>query len=246
MEDIKHRLKTNSVELTLPTKNKGKFRWKNRVDNSKYGQGFATTTIPFTADSYIEWQIGYDAEVDHEKKTTILANLEFIGANGKKKNPYELSEVLYLMKQTGLITNDTLKKMYMEIKQRTFSFDEEYQIETSQRELTNIADFSFHRQDIILPTFSDYHEEKSLCIEISIQKQQYASGVQPMVYFAIPIGCFDNYDKLIGKTSKEIDKAILTIDSNNKNVIIKMFEYFGLCSWKHKHDVLLIIEQLMD
>lgn len=245
MEDIKHILKTNSVELSLPTKNKGKFRWKNRSDNSKYGEGFATTTIPFTDDSYIEWQIGYDAEVDHEKKTTILSNIEFIGANGKRKNPYELSEILYLIKQVGLIDNNSLKEIYKRMKDGDFSFDEFYQIETSVKETVNIADFIFHRQDIILPTFSDYDNDKGLSIEISIQKQQYASGVQPMVYFIIPIYCFENHRELIGKTSREVNEAVWNINSNNYNFIIKLFEYFGICSWKHKHDVLAIINELI-
>lgn len=245
MEDIRHTLKTNEIELRLPTKNKGKFRWKNRADNSKYGEGFATTTTPFTEESYIEWQIGYDAEVNHPKKTTILTNIEFIGANGKRKNPYELSEILYLMKKSGLINKDLIQKLHKEIEIRDFSFDEQYQIETSEKESVNIADFKFHRQDIILPTFSDYKEDRGLSIEISIQKQQYASGVQPMVYFVIPISCFDNYKDMIGKTSKEVDEAIWTVKEENKDVIIKMFKYFGICSWKHKHDVLSILVEFM-
>jgi len=245
MEDIRYVINGNSVELYLPTKNKGKFRWKNRTDNSKYGEGFATTTIPFTEESYIEWQIGYDAEVDHPKKTTILTGIEFIGANGKSKNPYELSEILYLMKQSGLIDKDLIQKLHKEIEDRDFSFDEQYQIETSEKESVSIADFVLHRQDIILPTFSDYKQDRGLSIEISIQKQQYASGVQPMVYFVIPISCFDNYQNMVGKTSKEVVEAIWTLKEENKSIIIEIFKYFGICSWKHKHDVLSILGELM-
>jgi len=66
-----------------------------------------------------------------------------------------------------------------------------------------------------------------------------------MVYFVIPISCFDNYKDMIGKTSKEVDEAIWTVKEENKDVIIKMFKYFGICSWKHKHDVLSILVELM-
>lgn len=241
MEDIRHVIRHNSIELYLPTKNKGKFRWKTRSDNSQFGSVFATATIPFTNSSYIEWQIGYDSEINHEKKTTILNTFEFIGANGKRKNPYELSEILFLMLKNSLVSKEEIKELYNDIHLRVFSFEEQYKIETIERHTVKISDFTFHRQDIVLPTFSDYDHDKGLSIEISIQKQQYASGVQPMVYFAIPIQCFQNYEDMIGKTSKSIDEAKLVIKKENKEIIIKMFKYFGLCSSRHKHDILSIL-----
>lgn len=241
MEDIRYVIGQSSIELYLPTKNKGKFRWKNRSDNSQFGAVFATATIPFANSSYIEWQIGYDAEINHEKKTTILNKLEFVGANGKRKNPYELSEILFLMLKNSLVSKEEIRELYDDIYLRDFSFEDQYKIETNDRQTVNISDFTFHRQDIILPTFSDYSHEKSLSIEISIQKQQYASGIQPMVYFAIPIQCFENYENMIGKTSGSIREAKLVLNNENKEIIIKMFKYFGLCSARHKHDILSIL-----
>lgn len=241
MEDIRHVSKEKSIELFLPTKNKGKFRWKTRNDNSQFGSVFATATIPFSEDAYIEWQIGYDSEVNHAKKTTILDMFEFVGANGKLKNPYELSEILFLMKKSNLITKEELNTLLIDIEKREFSFDEQYSIQTNQKETINISDFRFHQQDIILPTFSDYKTDKGLSIEISIQKQQYASGVQPMVYFCIPIQCFENYKLMIGKTSKEVDEAKLVFDNSNKEFVFSLFKYFGICSSRHKHDVLSIL-----
>ena len=246
MENIIYKLNEDSLDLSLTTKNKGKFRWKNRFDNSQYGKGFATTSIPFNENSYIEWQIGYDSEINHAKKTTILNNLEFIGSNGKTKNPYELSEILYLTKKIGLIDNGMLEDIYQSIEAGNFSFEETYQIETDIKDTVTLADFTFHRQDIILPTFSDYAEDRGLSIEISIQKQMYASGVQPMVYLTIPIKNFDNYNEMIGKNSDEIHEAILNINKDNLSVIVKLFQYFGICSWKHKHDVLSIIRAIIN
>jgi len=244
MEDIRHVSKEKIVELFLPTKNKGKFRWKTRTDNSQFGSVFATATIPFTENSYIEWQIGYDSEINHTKKTTMLDNLEFVGANGKIKNPYELSEILYLMKQSNIITKEDIRNLIIDIEKRDFSFDEQYSIKTSQKEVVTISDFKFHQQDIILPTFSDYKTDKNLSIEISIQKQQYASGVQPMVYLCIPIQRFQNYKLMIGKTSRDVDEAKLVIDDSNKEFVFSLFKYFGICSSRHKHDVLSILQML--
>lgn len=245
MEDIRYVVNENSVELYLPTKNKGKFRWKNRIDNSKYGEGFATRQIPFVEESYIEWQIGYDSVVNDPKKTTILTDLEFVGANGRTKNPYELSEIIFLMKQSGLVSDEDLRQLREEIRHRNFSFDEQYTIETNERELVRIADFDFHRQDITLPTFSDYETDRGLSIEISIQKQQYATGIQPMVYFVIPVSCFDNYRDMLGSTSQEVDEAKWTINQENMHFILNLFKYFGICSSNHKHDVLSILEILI-
>ncbi|HRT68632.1 MAG TPA: R.Pab1 family restriction endonuclease [Bacilli bacterium] len=244
MEDIRHYLTKNTVELYLLTKNKGKFRWKNRKDNSQFGNGFATATTPFTEEAYMEWQIGYDSEVNHSTKTTILSHLEFVGANGKRKNPYELSEILFLMKEVGLITRDEIKDLHDDIERRQFSFDDQFDIQTNEKETVRISDFTFHQQDIVLPTFSDYKTNRGLSIEISIKQQQYASGVQPMVYFAIPIQCFENHKDIIGKTSKEMEEAKLVINQDNKKVILNMFKYFGICSSRHKHDVLSILKLL--
>lgn len=244
MEDIRHEVSLNKVKLHLITKNKGKFRWKNRENNSKYGEGFATRTTPFEEESYMEWQIGYDFDINHPKKTTILKEIEFIGSNKKRKNPYELSEILFLAKEAKLISNKNLEELIFEIKNRKFSFDEQYKIETNEKETVKISDFVFHRQDIVLPTFSYYESDRSLSIEISIQKQQYASGVQPMVYFTIPISCFDNSADLLGKTSREVDEATLSITPSNIHYILNLFRYFGICSWRHRHDVLSILELL--
>lgn len=241
MEDIRHEVKQDSIELYLPAKNKGKFRWKTREDNSKYGSGFATATIPYSEKSYLEWQIGYDSEVNHKTKTTILDNLIFRGANGKSKNPYELSEILFLLKKQNLLSQHDIKSLYEEIRLREFSFDDSYKIQTKDRETVKISDFNFHQNDIVLPNFSSYKTDKGLSIEIAIKQQQYATGVQPMVYFAIPIQCFDNYQDMLGKTSSEVTNAKLILDNNNKEIILDMFKFFGMCSANHKHDVLSIL-----
>jgi len=48
-------------------------------------------------------------------------------------------------------------------------------------------------------------------IEVSIQKQQYASGVQPMVYFCIPLRAFKNSLDLLGKSSVSGDNLYMLL-----------------------------------
>jgi len=241
MEDVIFRVEDGKLILKLPTKNKGKFRWKTRDDNSQFGEGFATTTIPFTERAYMEWQIGYDSDVNHRTKTTFLDEMEFVGANGRSKNPYELSEILYLLMENGIITKEEIVELTKDIKKRDYSFDDEYRIENSESKKFTIEGFNFKRQDTVLPTFSYYKSPRGLSIEISIQKQQYASGVQPMVYFSIPIENFENKNSIIGRTSREVEYAKLVLDETNKEVILKMFVFFGMCSDRHKHDVVSIL-----
>lgn len=246
MEDIKYILRNDEIELHLPNKNQGKFRWKQRKDNSFFGMSFPTATERFTNDAYLEWQIGYDMETNHKTKKTILNHLEFMGSNKKKKNPYELSEILYLMLDMSLVSKKTINDLYIEITERNFFLDEEHKIKVKDPKTVKLSDFLFHRQDIVLPTFSNYKDEKGLSIEISIQKQQYGTGVQPMVYFTIPLPCFDNYQEMLGKTSKEFSNAIFIVNKNNSDVFLNMFRFFGICSFKHKMDVLSILSLLLN
>lgn len=246
MEDINFEVERGKLVLKLLTKNKGKFRWKTRDNNAQFGEGFATTTIPFTDKAYLEWQIGYDAELNHKTKTTILNDLEFEGANGKDKNPYELSEILHLLKESGIITKEEIVKLTRDIETRDYSFDDEYQIENSESQEFPIEGFEFLRQDTVLPTFSYYKSPRGLSIEISIQKQQYASGVQPMVYLSIPVENFVNKSSLIGRTSREVEYAKLVLDETNKDVVLKLFVFFGMCSNRHKHDIVSILNLIND
>lgn len=244
MEDIRvhFNAKNSKLELILPAKNKGKFRWKNRDNSLDYGKGFAAAKTVFTNKAYLEWQIGYDSEVNHDKKTTILDQLEFIGSNHKKKNPYELSEILFLLCENKIVTKTEIIELKNRILASDFSFDETYEISTSSPYQQRIKSFMFEQIDITLPTFSYLYGDNRPSIEISIQKQQYASGVQPMVYLTIPILAFANHEKMIGKSANELTSgALWQVGHDEKDIIFNLFEFFGMCSVRHKHDVVEIL-----
>ncbi|AFI05335.1 R.Pab1 family restriction endonuclease [Helicobacter cetorum] len=105
------------IEIPLPlTSISGKVRVKIRDAFSDYGISTATRKIPFSLKHYIEWQIGYDVPIKDKEKfelTTLKAEkFHFLGANGKMKTLYELSEIIYYAKQMGLIMYGELRLIY--------------------------------------------------------------------------------------------------------------------------------------
>lgn len=253
MNDSMYYIQENKLYIKIPVKNNGKFRWKNRKNYNKYGIGFATLEIPYSKDSYVEWQIGYDVPVrdykkDPSKKPTSLYNLVFAGSNGVEKHPYELSEFLYAMIQANIVTKEEMLELIMEIDAEKTSFQDEFQIETKNVGEFNVDGFNLKKQEIALPTFMCVGNDDEPIIEISIQKQQHASSVQPMLYFSIPISALSDYEKMVGKTANDInfDYTTLVIDNSNKNIILNLFKLFGICSDKHKHDIEEILRLLVE
>lgn len=233
-------IENNKLLVYIPIKNAGKFRWKNRETPDDYGEGFSTADIPYSANSYVEWQIGYDVMIkDVESKPTTLSDLIFIGANGKEKHPYELSEILFGMLEAKVINKQDLLNLIDGIKNCKTSLQDEYSIKTEKLGECVIDGIPLDKQQISLPTFVKKTKENGPVIEVSIQKQQYASGVQPMLYLSIPITSLENGNKYIGKTNKSFSNpyGVFVIDNNNKDVILDTFKLFGICSSKHKHDV---------
>ena len=240
MDDKIYEIKNNELNVYIPLKNAGKFRWKNRKDSLEYGKGFATADTAYTDDSYIEWQIGYDIVTSNTSKNTSLKNLTFTGANNKEKHPYELSEILYGLLQAGIVTNNEIEKLIADINNSNISLEEQYQIKTKRVGPQTINGINLSEIVITLPTFIYKMDQNGPLIEISIQKQQYATGVQPMLYMSIPIEFLKDGKNYIGKTSKDFPsdaKAIFVINKENKDYILNAFRLFGILSNRHKHDV---------
>lgn len=83
-------------------------------------------------------------------------------------------------------------------------------------------------------------------IEVSIQKQQYASGVQPMIYFCIPYKAFENHSDFFGKSSVAGDKLIYSINKTNVQNLITLMKIFGMASIRHNHDIIQILNILLE
>lgn len=242
-------IKNNKVYINIPIKNKGKFRWKNRKTINDYGEGFSTDKIPYSPESYIEWQIGYDVPVkdylkDPTAKPTVLNDLIFTNLKGVEKHPYELSEFLVAMIEAKLVSEKEVAALLSEIAKSSTSLEDQFQIKTDSVGNYEADGIMFSQQNITLPTFVYCEKNGVSFVEISIQKQQYASGVQPMVYFSIPITSLEDGKDMIGKTAKQlnINQTYFVIDESNKGCILNMFKFFGICSSKHKHDISEILK----
>ena len=233
----------NSIELSLPLTSQGKFRCKKRKHCQDFGNGFAPKSSKITSDAYLEWQIGYDTFVNGDKETSLnKEEFTFIGANKKKKYPYELSEILYYMCTSGIISKSDLETVRARIASNSSFFQDEYKISPEAAGSIDKNGLSLLRSYTKLPTFLWKDEASHLQIETMIQKQQYATGVQPMVYLNVPMTAFDNSQAIIGHTSTETPNGKIKITAKHKNLILSLLVCFGMCSTAHNHDILSIID----
>ena len=231
------------VSVRLPLMTRGKFRCKNRVHCQDFGKSFPSRKEKMEKDSYLEWQIGYDVVEKDKAKTSLKAKkYRFIGANGKKKFPYELSEILYYMRVNGIISKKELSKVRSGIESINCFLQDQYKIKPKKKDSLKKEGVEFLHSFIQLPTFIYVDKATKLQIEIMIQKQQYATGVQPMVYLCVPMTAFENSDDIIGYTSSETPEGTLFFDARFKKLIFNLLICFGMCSVNHKKDILEIID----
>lgn len=241
-------IKENKILLTLLATNSGKFRFKKRKNRLDFGETFSTRESSFDNQTYLEWQIGYDVpikDIGKGKKETKLTIKHFVGSNGKEKYPYELSEIFFEAMKLKLITKKEVENLLAEI--MTYkNFIDEKVITVEQHLRLTINGINFEEASIQLPTFFMVETSDNTQIEVSIQKQQYASGVQPMVYFCIPLGAFKNSSYLFGKSSVSGDKLVYVISKTNVLNLIFMMKVFGMASKRHNHDIIKILETLLE
>jgi len=249
------KIQINNIEhgicITIPLKNDGKFRFKKRKNPTEFGIGFATRNKQFSHDSYLEWQIGFDAEknsVTKGKKTTSLTNYIFKGSNGKDKYLYELSEIVWKLCEKKLINKPKIMNLISEISTYGMFILENFQIKMEKAGTEIIEGKKSIHSKITLPTFTfDAEKEKEIFTEISIEKQQHATSFQPMLYVIVPVQAFDNANDIIGKNSTQMPLGYYTITTKKRaENFLKIFSYFGLCSEKHQHDVLEILKIICD
>jgi len=241
-------IKENNILLTIPATNAGKFRFKKRKNRLDFGEIFSTREYIFDDQTYLEWQISYDVpmnDVEKGTKETKLTNKHFIGANGKKKYPYELSEIFYKAMVLEFISKKDVQNLLKEIAGYKRFIDEKAITVEHHSKLT-INGMNFEETSIKLPTLFMVETLDGTQIEVSIEKQQYASGVQPMVYFCIPLKAFKNSSDLYGKSSTAGDKLAYVINKINVLNLIFMMKVFGMASKRHNHDVVEILKVLLE
>jgi hypothetical protein len=111
--------------------------------------------------------------------------------------------------------------------------------EKSEITLNNV---NFEETSINLPTLFMVETLDGTQIEVSIEKQQYASGVQPMVYFCIPLTTFENSSEFLSRSSTRGDKLIYVISKSNSQNLVNLVRIFGMASKRHNHDIIEIMK----
>lgn len=240
----------NKIFVEIPlTAQSGKARVKIRNSFYEYGLPTATRQIQFSQKHYIEWQIGYDADKSNNEKMnlTSLKTTEFIGANGKKKALYELSEYLFYFTKFGIIKineiNDILK--FLENINSSNFLDSQFQILRSHPIQQNILGIDFYCSEVKYPLLVHKFGSFDILIEIIIKEKQRAIGVQPMLYVCFPITELkpaDNKPNLIGRVADSKECAYLILDSKDKQFLLEAFKIFGILSESHNYDIRQILE----
>ena len=245
---MEYTIKEKNIWLAIPAANSGKFRFKKRKNRLDFGETFSTRECLFDEQAYLEWQIGYDVPVKDaggEGKSTKLNKKSFIGSNGKIKYPYELSEIFWTAIELKLISKEEVKCLLDEIRKYT-NFIDEKSISVEHHSKLSINGVHFEETSIKLPTLFMIETLDETQIEVSIQKQQYASGVQPMVYFCIPLKSFKNSSDLLGKSSVPGDKLRYVISQSNVQNLLNLMKVFGMASKRHNYDIVQIIQTLLE
>lgn len=246
---MKYESSADSIELTFSASNKGKFRFKTRKTNVDFGTSFGTRSNEFNETVYLEWQIGYDIPTtvinEDGSHPTKLTEFSFVGSNGKTKYLYELSEILCEAVIIKLVTANEIDSLLREI-QGYDDFIDKNEIVVGEHTIIELNELPFIETSIKLPTLFMPQNSDGTQIEISIQKQQYAYGFQPMIYFCIPFRTFINWNELNGRCSVAGNGLKYTIDKNNIIVIMNLFRIFGMSSARHKNDIMKILSIIID
>lgn len=241
-----------NIKIAIPlTKGTNKTRIKRRSCFNDYGIPVATRSEVFSQDCYVEWQIGYDVLIaDEDKlKLTTVKNLLFIGANGKEKTIYELSEYLFYFYKWNVISKDRL----LEIKSFLENLSEDdfidnpnnFAIERSHPVNKQVLGINFYYTQVKYPMLVHKFGNYEILTEIKITEKQYAVGVQPMLYFCFPITELKSSKTLIGRMADAKEVADFEINSNNINIFLEMLKIFGILSKSHNKDIITIIGKII-
>lgn len=243
------KLEDNKIYIKIPlTSQSGKARVKIRNSFYEYELPTATKQNPFSQKHYIEWQIGYDADKsDNDKmKLTSLKNTEFIGANGKNKALYELSEYLFYFVKWNIISIDEINYIlsFLENINRNNFLDSNFLILRSHPIQRNILGIDFYFSEVRYPLLVHKFDNFDILVEIIIREKQRAIGSQPMLYVCFPITQlvpFKNKLALLGRVAETKEFAYLVLDSKDKQFLLESFKIFGILSPSHNYDIIQIL-----
>lgn len=249
---IKNIIDGKEIQVAIPlTATSGKTRIKQRSMLNEYGIPVATCQTELTQNCYVEWQIGYDVVVAEKDKLelTTLKNLTFIGANGKEKALYELSEYVYYLAKWDIISKAKLENVQKFIEEiplnNLIDVHQDLSIKRSHFIEKEINGLNFLQTRVEYPLIVYKFGRYEIITEIIIKEKQRAVGVMPMLYFCFPITELKTESILLGRKAKSKETAEFIINKDNANVFLQLLKLFGMLSENHKKDTLAIIDVIL-
>lgn len=249
-------INNKEIKVAIPlTKGTDKTRIKKRSILNEYGIPVSTKSEPFNQKCYVEWQIGYDVVTSDSEKLgkTTLQDLRFIGANGKEKALYELSEYIKYFYDWAVITRQELldiKAYLLNLSDNDFLDNPighpELAIRRTNFVEKQINGFDFLWTQVEYPLLVYKFGNFDIVTEIIIKEKQYAIGIQPMLYLCFPITELEDSQNLLGRTAKTKEFASFKIDKNNISVFVEMLKLFGTLSKNHNIDAVKIIDTILN
>lgn len=228
------------------TTTSGKIRVKERSVINEYGVPVATRLYPLSQRHYIEWQIGYDlvtSEINEEKSTT-LPDKQFVGANGKTKSLFELSEIIHYFVQWGVITKQRLEntKSFIVSTDNDLLMDvnPDFVITRSHPISKQLFGINFEKSNVSYPLLIHKFGVFEIITEIIIKEKQRAVGVQPMLYLCFPITELVTDMPLLNRVANPKETAKFVFSYQNASILLDLLKIFGILSSNHKRDVLAI------
>lgn len=247
------KLTKGQIKVAIPlTKGTEKVRIKRRSVLNEYGIPVSTKAEKFTQSCYVEWQIGYDViKNDAEKmKKTTLKDYSFIGANGKEKTLYELSEYIKYFYDWGVISRQDLAKIRQDLsvlKEDDFlDRNPDLCIRRTHPIPKKLNGFQFLSVKVEYPLLIYHFGNFEIVAEIKITEKQYAIGTQPMLYLCFPVTELEHSENLLGRTALTKEMGSFVIDQKRIFVFVEMLKLFGTLSVNHNKDIISIIDIILE
>jgi hypothetical protein len=250
---IKKIIENKEIRVAIPlTATSGKIRIKQRSILNEYGVPVATCQTELTQSCYVEWQIGYDVVIAEKEKLelTTLKDFKFIGANGKEKTLYELSEYVYYLVKWSFIPKSylkDLKKFLINIpKENLFDLNSELSIKRSNFVEKEYNGIKFLQTKVEYPLIVHKFGKYEIITEIIIKEKQKAVGVMPMLYLCFPITELKTKPILLGRKANSKEIAEFIVNKDNANIFLQLLKLFGMLSEKHRKDILYIADVILE
>ena len=241
-----------AIAYRIPlTTTSGKIRIKEREFPNQYGIPVATRLKPFNQKHYVEWQIGYDVVTNeiNDNKSTTLKDVQFVGANGKTKSLFELSEIIHYLFNWGVITKQQLEKVnnFVESADKNLLIDvnPDFPIKRTDFVPKELFGIDFQKSDVSYPLLIHKFGQFEVITEIIIKEKQRAIGVQPMLYLCFPVTELKAEPSLLGRIAKPKESAEFIFDHSNSEILLETLKIFGILSKNHKHDILQILDKYL-